>query len=60
MSGGSNIVQTHSRKNIVMTNKILVDSTFTEQSESERKEQWKWARCSEEVKNVKKIGEGFY
>ena len=59
MSGGSTTVQTHSRKNIVMTNKLLVDSTFTEQSESERKEQWKWARCSEEVKNEKKLERDF-
>ena len=59
MSGGSTTVQTHSRKNVVMTNRLLVDTSFTQQSEAERQERWKWARTSDEVANVRKVERDF-
>ena len=55
MSGGSTSVQTHSRKNIVKSNQLLVDSSFIQQSEKEREKRWKWARTSDEVLSVKKL-----
>lgn len=44
MSGGSTSIPTHSMKNVVKTNSYLLSPKFTEQDESGRLEQWKWAR----------------
>jgi len=58
-SGGSTTVRTHSRKNVVSTDKLLKDSSFTDLSEDEKLKKWKWARCSEEVAQVKKLEQEF-
>ena len=59
VSGGSTSVETHSRKNIVSTNSLLVDTSFTKMTEIERKTQWKWARKSPEVQEAKKLHKDF-
>ena len=58
-SGGSTSVQTHSRKNILTTNRLLSDPYFTMLSESEKRQKFKWARCSDNVLKVKE-GRNFY
>ena len=55
VSGGTVPVETLSRKNVIATNAFLVDSSFAELSADERKQQWKWARTSESVKEVRKL-----
>ena len=54
-SGGSTSVQTHSRKNIVTTNRLLSDPSFTTLSNAEKRNKWKWARTSDNVSDVKEI-----
>jgi len=41
VSGGSASVSTFSKKNVVVTNGLLVDSSFCDQPEDERKGRWK-------------------
>ena len=55
VSGGTAPVETLSRKNIVATNAFLVDSSFQDLSDEERKQQWKFARTSENVKEVRNL-----
>ena len=38
------------RRNVVATNCLLVDTEFTEKSEAEKYEKWKWAMTSQHVK----------
>ena len=59
ISGGSTSIETLSRKNVILTNRLLVDPTFTQQSSDEKRSRWKWARTSEEVANVKKVERNF-
>lgn len=59
ISGGSTSVDTHSRKNIVSTNGLLVDTSFVELSSNEKKRQWKWARASPQVQEAKKLHKDF-
>ena len=40
-SGRSTSVQTYSRKNIIMTNRLLLDLSFTMLSDTEKRQQWK-------------------
>ena len=47
-------LQTHSYKNIISTNGLLENSSFTELPEDDRHARWKWARTSEEVQTVKR------
>ena len=54
-SGGSTSVQTHSWKNIVVTNRLFVNSDFEDKSETEQKVKWHWARSSKETKQVRKL-----
>ena len=54
-SGGSTTVLTHSQKNVVSTDKFLTSKLFMETPASEKKECWKWARVSDEVKAAKEI-----
>lgn len=58
-NGGSASVQNYSMKNIVATNGLLVDSTSIDKTEVEKRDAWKWARTSEEVKKVKKLEKDF-
>lgn len=58
-SGGSTPIQTHSRKNIIVSSGLLVDSEFESKNVEERKLRWEWARGSEEVKKVKNLEEDF-
>ena len=51
-SGGSTPVQTHSRKNIIMTNSLLSDLSFRMLSDTEKRQKFKWARCSDNVLKV--------
>lgn len=53
VGGGSSSVETLSKKNIVSTNSLLTDDSFTFLSESERREQWKWARNSDETEEAR-------
>lgn len=59
VSGGSCLLETLSRKNIVSTNKCLEEDQFTTLSEDERMLQWKWARNSKEVLEVKEMQKDF-
>ena len=59
ISGGSTSIETLSRKNVILTNRLLVDPTFTQQSSDDKRSRWKWARTSEEVANVKKVERNF-
>ena len=58
-SGGSTSVLTLSNKKIIHTNKAISSELFPD-AESERKEKWKWARSSDEVKAVKALLLIFY
>ena len=42
-SGGSTTIQTHSRKNIVTTNRLLTDPSFSELGSSETQQKCEWA-----------------
>ena len=55
VSGGTTSIDTLSRKDIVATNALLVDSSFTELSSDEKKKRWKWGRASENVKVARKL-----
>ena len=59
ISGGSTSIETLSRKNVILTNRLLVDPTFTQQSSDEKRSRWNLARTSEEVANVKKLERNF-
>ena len=59
-SGGSTPIQTHSRKNIIVSSGLLVDSEFESKTLEERKLRWEWARSSEEVKKVKNLEDDFF
>ena len=59
VSGGTTSIDTLSRKDIVATNALLVDSSFTELSSDEKKKRWKWGRASENVKSSKKAQQRF-
>ena len=52
---GSTSVSTHSKKNIIATNKLLVTSDFTDKSINEKRVEWAWARKSDEAKEVRKL-----
>jgi hypothetical protein len=54
-SGGSTTVKTLSQKNVVTTNRLLVDQTFTSLSDKEKSDKWKWSRTSDQVSDVKEI-----
>ena len=58
-SGGSTSIQTHSRKNILVSSQLLVETEFDSKELHERKLMWKWARDSEEVKMVKNLEADF-
>ena len=59
VSRGSTSIQTLSRKNLLVSAGLLVDSEFESQTEDDRNSRWKWARCSEEVKAVQKLEADF-
>ena len=48
--GGSASILRYPRRNVVATNCLLVDTEFTEKSEAEKYEKWKWAMTSQHVK----------
>ena len=58
-SGGSTSIQTLSRKNMVVSSGILVNSEFECKTTDEWKLKWSWARDSKEVKEVKSLEEDF-
>lgn len=58
-SGGSTSIETLSKKNIIFTNKYLVNSEFNDKTEGEKRQQWSWARTSNETKAVKKLQKDF-
>ena len=58
-TGGSTSVQTHSRKTIIATNRFLVNTNFNQKSNMEKKDDWKWARISDEAREVRKLQEDF-
>ena len=59
ISGGTTSVETLSKKNVGSTNGFLVDSSYLDLSEQEKKQKWKWARASEEVKEMLKLKKDF-
>ena len=59
VTGGSTSIQTHSKKNIVVTNGLLVDSAFQKLPAHEKKQEWSWARCSKETVMVRKLEKDF-
>ena len=59
VSGGSTSISTHSMKNIVVTNGLLIDPDFVNKPELERRQRWKWARNSEEAIRAKKLESEF-
>jgi hypothetical protein len=58
-SGGSTALATHSRKNVISTNGLLVDTSFTDLDDEERRKRWSWARSSKEVNDAKKLERHF-
>ena len=56
---GKTSVSMLSRKNVVLTNRLLVNSKFEEKSLHEKRRSWKWARCFNEIQQVKKLEENF-
>ena len=59
VSGGSTSIQTHSKKNIVATNGLLIDSSFENMSEEGKMQEWSWARRSKETSEVRKLEKDF-
>ena len=59
ISGGTTTVPTLSNKNVICTNKYLVSDDFLSQTVEDRKKQWKWARSSQESKQVKLLTKNF-
>ena len=59
VSGGTESVMSMSRKNIIATNGLLVDSAFMEMTREETKERFKWARKSEQTLAVRKLEKDF-
>ena len=59
ISGGTESVQSISRKRVICTNALLVDSSFDNLSDKERLDSWKWARTSEESSEVRKLERDF-
>ncbi|KAK6194846.1 hypothetical protein SNE40_000386 [Patella caerulea] len=58
-SGGMTCIATHSKKNIVATNGLLVSDQFLAMDDVEKKRKWKWARSSEEVQRVQQLEANF-
>ena len=58
-SGGSTSVITLSNKNVITTNKYLMSDEFEGLTDEERKGAWKWARNSNESKEVKQLTKNF-
>jgi hypothetical protein len=56
---GSTSIKSHSKKNIVVTNGLLIDSNFTDLPELEKRQEWFWARCSKETSEVRKLEKDF-
>ena len=52
-------MQTHSKKNNVTTNKLLINSEFKDKTNTEKRDDWAWARSSTEVKEVRKLQNDF-
>ena len=59
ISAGTESVQSISRKGVISTNALLVDSSFDNLSDKERLDSWKWARTSEESSEVRKLETDF-
>ena len=59
ISGGTESVQSISRKRVICTNALLVDSSFDNLSPKERLDSWKWARTYKESSEVKKLERDF-
>ena len=59
ISGGTESVQSISRKRVICTNVLLLDSSFDNLSDKERLDSWKWARTSKESSEVRKLERDF-
>ena len=59
ISSGEESVQSISRKRVICTNALLVDSSFDDLSDKERLDNWKWARTSEKSSEVRKLERDF-
>ena len=59
ISGGTESIQSISRKRVICSNALLVDSSFDNLSDNKRLDSWKWARASEESSEVRKLERDF-
>jgi hypothetical protein len=59
ISGGTESVQSLSRKKVIYTNGLLVDSSFATLTNAERAKGWKWARTSDEASEVRDLEKDF-
>ena len=59
ISGGTESIQSISRKRVICTNALLVDSSFDNLSDKESLDSWKWARTSKEGSEVRKLERDF-
>jgi len=59
ISGGSTSVKCHRQKNIISTNRLLVDPSFQRLSEEDRMREWKWARTSDATEDAREIEANF-
>jgi hypothetical protein len=59
ISGGTESVESISRKNVISTNGLLVDSAFLGLSNEERSNEWKWARHSTATLEARKLQRDF-
>ena len=59
ISSGTESVQSISRKRVICTNALLVDSSFDNLSDKERLDSWKWVRTSEKSSEVRNLVRDF-
>ena len=59
ISGGTTSVQSLARKNVVATNAYLVNSEYLDMDIEGKRKCWKWARGSNQVKEVKTMEADF-
>ena len=59
ITGGTTSVKCHKQKNVISTNRLLVDPSFQRLSEEDKMREWKWARTSDATKDAREIEANF-
>jgi len=59
ISGGTTSVKCHGQKNIISTNRLLVDPSFQRLTTEDRTREWKWARTSDATEDAREIEANF-